>query len=200
MTTLQLHVHVVEACNIPRTDFLTPPDLYMTLQLSTSAAVQCTSVFEQSQSPIWNQQFHFTIHDPSYAVLVGTVKSRSLIGGDVSLAKLEIALNQLVPYNVADTWVNLEVLTGQGANPMVRLILQVAPDRHPAFQPLPEAAPPRPAAPRLPAAPPGATAGPPPRGYAAPGSSGPPPAPAAPPRTPAGESRGRNRSPRSGLH
>jgi hypothetical protein len=137
MSTFQLHVHVVEACNIPRTDFLTPSDLYMTLQLSTSAAIQMTSVAEQTQSPIWNQEFHFTVPEPSRSVLIAIVKNRSVLGDDTPLAKLDVPLSTLPPYGVIDSWRNMEVLNGQGSNPTVRLILQVAPDRHPAFRPHP---------------------------------------------------------------
>jgi hypothetical protein len=137
MCGFQLHVHVVEACNIPRTDFLTPSDLYMTLQVSTSAAVQITAVADQTQSPIWNQEFHFMVPDPSRSVLTAIIKKRSILGEDTPVAGLTIPLCGLPPYGVVDSWHNMKVVNGQGSNPTVRLILQVAPDRHPAFQPHP---------------------------------------------------------------
>jgi len=139
---LQLHVHVVEAANLPRADFLGQSDLYMTLQLSNVAARQSTSVIRETQSPIWNQEFHFALPDQAGAVLTATVRNRGVLGNDAELAELQLPLSQIILYHVTDAWYNMRTLGGQGAHPAVRIILQIAPDAHPAFHPMPGIGPP----------------------------------------------------------
>jgi hypothetical protein len=140
---LQLHVHVVEAADIPRTDFLGQPDVYMTLQLSNAAAQQSTDVIPDTQNPIWNQMFHFALPDPSCTVLFAVIKSRSVFGADTPLAQLGIPLAQFAPYHVADRWWHMQPLARQGTSPTVRIVLQIAPGTHPAFEPAPPPAQPQ---------------------------------------------------------
>jgi hypothetical protein len=139
MSNLQLHVHVVEACNIPRTDFLTASDLYMTLQVSTSAAIQSTQIIEKTQSPIWNQQFHFAIsgnyQNNSYLTCI--VKNHSGQGFDNEVVRAAIPLTDLPPFEISDNWYILESRIGDRNDrteiPQVRIVRQIAPAGHPAF-------------------------------------------------------------------
>jgi hypothetical protein len=108
----------------------------MTFQLSTSSAIQSTAVINQTQSPIWNEKFHFAVVDPARAVLIGTVKSHGIIGDDAPLAKIEFPIRQLVPYQVTETWYDMQPLSGQGSHPTVHIVLQAAPPGHPAFVPM----------------------------------------------------------------
>jgi Ca2+-dependent lipid-binding protein len=131
---LQLHVHAVEAADIPRSDFLGLPDLYMTLQLSTATARQSTDVIHETQNPIWNQQFHFALPDPSRAVLTAVVKNKAVLGDDTPLATLSIPLGHIAPYHVTDGRYPMQTLSGATSRPTIRIILQIAPTIQPAFQ------------------------------------------------------------------
>jgi hypothetical protein len=141
MTNLQLHVHVVEACNIPRTDFLSPSDLYMTLHLSTTSAFQATQVIERTQRPIWNQQFHFAIPTgrAADASLTCIVKNHSGLGFDPEVVRAVIPLGDLALFQISDMWFFQESGTPGAPLPAqpgrVRLVLQIAPAGHPAFMP-----------------------------------------------------------------
>jgi hypothetical protein len=107
----------------------------MTLQLSNAAARQSTGVIHDTQNPIWNQLFHFALPDPSRTVLFAVIKSRTVLGADTPLAQLGIPLTQFAPYQVVDRWWHMQPLARQGARPSVRIVLQIAPGTHPAFQP-----------------------------------------------------------------
>jgi hypothetical protein len=137
MVSLQLHVIAVEACNIPKTGFLTASDLYMTLQVSTACATQTTSVAEATQSPIWNEQFHFSVGDQSNLVLTVVVKSRSMVAEDRAVARLDVGLCDLPLYQRLDKWYDMQTIGEYRGEPSVRLIFQIAPPAHPAFQPKP---------------------------------------------------------------
>jgi hypothetical protein len=108
----------------------------MTFQLSTSSSIQSTAVIDQTQSPIWNEKFHFAVVDPARAVLIGTVKNRGIIGGDTPLAKIELPICHLIPYQVTEMWYHMQLLSGQRSHPTVHIVLQAAPPGHPAFVPM----------------------------------------------------------------
>ena len=133
---MQLHVHIVEASNITKVDFLNASDLYMTIQLSTSSAIQKTNVILNTQSPIWNQIFHFGITDQGNTVMRAIVKNRIPYSDeDPSIAILHIPLGELALFEIRDRWYELQSLVDSNNGGSVHIILQIAPAAHPAFQP-----------------------------------------------------------------
>ncbi|KAH0790670.1 C2 domain containing protein [Histomonas meleagridis] len=133
---MQLHVHVVEASNITKVDFLNASDLYMTIQLSTSSAIQQTNVILNTQSPIWNQIFHFGIIDQGNTVMRAIVKNRVPYSDeDRPIAILHIPLGDLALFEIRDKWYDLQPLVDSNNGGSVHIILQIAPAAHPAFQP-----------------------------------------------------------------
>ena len=137
MQAMVLHVCAVEARNIPRMEFLAGSDPYMTLQVSTGSAMQRTRVIEDTRSPIWNQEFHFSIQDSTNSFLIAVIKNRSAIGDDPPIAQVKIPLAGMTMFEVTDRWYDLESLgENRCAGAMVRIVLQVAPPGHPSFQPL----------------------------------------------------------------
>jgi hypothetical protein len=131
----------VEACNIPRTDFLSPSDLYLTLHLSTTSAVQSTQVIEKTQSPIWDQHFHFAIPSgrQTDACLTCIVKNYSGLGFDPEVVRTVVPLSDLVLFAISDRWFVLEPGISDGTvarqPPKVRIVRQIAPAGHTAFMP-----------------------------------------------------------------
>lgn len=132
----QLHVHILEAINLPRTEFLSCSDLYMVLQISNSSAIQQTNVIEGTQNPIWNQDFHFTLMNQDQAVLRAIVKNKTINNSDPPVSKFEIPLNDIEPYKVIDKWYELESLVEGQSGGKCKIIIQIAPAGHPAFLPL----------------------------------------------------------------
>ncbi|OHT08051.1 Circumsporozoite protein precursor [Tritrichomonas foetus] len=131
----QLHVHVVQAVDIPKTEFLSYSDLYMVLRISTSSGVQQTRVWENTQSPLWNQDFHFSLNDKANTVLHATVKNKTISNDDLAVAKIDIQLDSFEPYSVVDHWFDLQSLVEGQDGGKCRLLIQIAPAGHPAFQP-----------------------------------------------------------------
>ena len=58
---MELHVNAVEASELPNKEFLGHPDTYLALQVTGTSSFQKTCVIENSQNPIWNQEFHFQL-------------------------------------------------------------------------------------------------------------------------------------------
>ena len=132
----QLHVHVVQAVDIPKTEFLSFSDLYMILMVSTSSSIQSTNVIESTQSPIWNQEFHFSVVNQENAVLNCIVKSKIASDNDIPVSKIDIPIYQLKQYEIIDKWYDLQPLVEANSGGKCRFIIQMAPTGHPAFQPL----------------------------------------------------------------
>ncbi|KAK8893606.1 hypothetical protein M9Y10_022030 [Tritrichomonas musculus] len=132
----QLHVHILEAVDLPRTEFLSFSDLYMVLQISTSSAIQQTNVIEGTQNPIWNQDFHFSLMNQNQAVLCAIVKNKTINNSDPPVSKIEIPLSDIEPYQVIDRWYDLESLVEGQNGGKCKIIIQIAPAGHPAFLPL----------------------------------------------------------------
>jgi hypothetical protein len=63
-----------------------------------------------TQNPIWNQQFHFALPDPSRAVLIAVVRNTAILGDDAALAMLNVPLGQIAPYHVTDGWYRMQTV------------------------------------------------------------------------------------------
>ena len=133
---MELHVNAVEASELPKTEFLTASDTYLSLQLTGTSAIQKTTVIESTQNPIWNQEFHFALHDPQSQKIVGSIQARNIISEDYTLGTFEVPLNNLKIGEIVDKWFKIQVSPGFKPGSTVRIIVQIAPIGHPAFQPL----------------------------------------------------------------
>lgn len=132
---MQLHVRAVEASNVPKTDFLAGSDLFMRLSITTGSATQATRIIEDTQNPIWNQEFHFALTNQSISTLLCVIANYIDNNTQKPVAHLDIPLNTLQIYDITDNWYDMQQIDGRhGCS--VRIILQIAPAGHPAFQPV----------------------------------------------------------------
>ena len=132
---MQLHVNAVEASELPKVEFLAASDPFLTLQVSGMASIQSTSVIENTQNPIWNQEFHFQLMNSNPEKLSGVVKSRNIVSEDIVLGTFEISLSNLKIGEISDKWYKIISAPDLKTGASIRIILQIAPSGHPAFQP-----------------------------------------------------------------
>ena len=131
---MELHVNAVEASELPNKEFLGHPDTYLALQVTGTSSFQKTCVIENSQNPIWNQEFHFQLKNFEQQKLICSVQAKS-VSEDTCLGTIEIPLNQFKIGEIVDKWYKLVISPGLKAESTVRIVIQVAPIGHPAFQP-----------------------------------------------------------------
>ena len=134
---MQLHINAVEASELPKTEFLSAPDTFLSLQLTGQSSIQKTTVIENTLNPIWNQEFHFQVADLKNQILVGIIEARNVVAENVRLGSFEIPLNSLRIGEITDRWYKILSAPGLKQGSTIRIVLQVAPSGHPAFQPYP---------------------------------------------------------------
>ena len=131
---MELHVNAVEASELPNREFLGQSDTYLALQVTGMSSIQRTNVIENSQNPIWNQEFHFQLREYAQQKLICSVQAKS-VSEDACLGTIQIPLNQFNIGEISDKWYKLVPSPGLKGGSTVRIVIQIAPIGHPAFQP-----------------------------------------------------------------
>ena len=124
---MMLHVRVVEACDLPKMDVFGKVDPFCVLSTNSSSQVQKTNVVMKNFTPVWNQEFHFEVKDPSSDTLYVVLKDKDKGNNDDSISKLQILLNTLVLNNVTDKWYDLAPLNDIPKGGRIRLVLHLSP-------------------------------------------------------------------------
>ncbi|KAH0787749.1 C2 domain containing protein [Histomonas meleagridis] len=161
---MQLHVRVLEALDIAKMD-ISKSDPYCVISVTSSNDTRKTRVIENSLKPVWNEDFHFNIPNPSNAALKILMRDKDLIKDD-DMASLEVQLCSLPPGQVIDQWYNMIPAHHVKKGGRIHLILHLSPTGAPAFQNVPMGQPGYPPQQGYAAPPPGYA--PPPQGYAPP--------------------------------
>ncbi|KAH0786328.1 XYPPX repeat family protein [Histomonas meleagridis] len=172
---MQLHVRVIEALDIAKMD-ISKSDPYCVISVSSSNDTRRTRVIENSLKPMWNEEFHFNIPNPSNSALKILMRDKDICKDD-DMAHLEVQLCSLPVGQVVDQWYNMIPAHRVKKGGRLHLILHLAPNGCPPFQNAPMQGPP----PGYGAPPPGYGAPPPGYGAPPPGYGAPPPGYGAPP-------------------
>ena len=131
---MELHVNAIKASKLPNKEFLGHLDTYLALQVTGESSFQKTCVIENSQNPIWNQEFHFQLKNYEQQKLICSVQAKS-VSEDICLGTIEIPLIQFKIGEIVDKCYKLVISPDLKAESTVRIVIQVAPIGHPAFHP-----------------------------------------------------------------
>ncbi|OHT04983.1 XYPPX repeat family protein [Tritrichomonas foetus] len=128
---MQLHVRVVEALEIAKMD-LNKSDPYCIVSVPQANSSQRTKVKDNSLTPRWNEEFHFTLPNPASATLHVEMKDKDLVKDD-KMASLDVQLCSIPVGMVVDNWYNMTPASGVKKGGRLHLVIHIAPQGAPAF-------------------------------------------------------------------
>ena len=101
---MQLNVLVVQATDIPRLGFMTAADPYVVVTVPSAGQSHMTRVVTNTLTPVWNEQFQFTLMDTRNCSLLVQIKNGDTIFDNNDIARIEISLSQIPPGRAIDHW------------------------------------------------------------------------------------------------
>ena len=104
---MRLHVRIVEAEDLPKMDVFGSVDPYCQLQVTTVKKVERTKTIRNNKHPIWNEEFHFPIHDLSTDTLYLLLKDYDKVSNDDPISKIQIPIYTLPKSTVIDKWITM---------------------------------------------------------------------------------------------
>jgi hypothetical protein len=129
---MQLNVRVVEARGLAKMDTFGKSDPYAILRLVGSQATFKTAVIKNTLTPVWNEQFHFSLYNPSRQALFILLKDEDLTI-DEEMATLEVQLASLIIGDVIDQWYEFRPVKGVKIGGQIHLVLHIGLPRGPEF-------------------------------------------------------------------
>ena len=130
---MQLHLRVIEAQDIAKMDAY-KSDPYCVISLSSSNDTRRTGVIRNTLNPRWNEEFHFNVPNPSMSALKILMRDKDLVKDD-DMANLDIQLCSLPVGQVVDQWYNMIPVRRVKKGGRIHLLLHLAPNGVPPFQP-----------------------------------------------------------------
>jgi Ca2+-dependent lipid-binding protein len=125
MTKFELHLRCVAARGLPNADVIGKSDPFCVISLSCSRQLWRTQVVNNSANPVWNEDFHLQIADPSKDILQITVKDNDDTSDDDALSRFRIDLQTVPIGELQDKWVDLDTLVAKQAGGQFHYLLQI---------------------------------------------------------------------------
>jgi hypothetical protein len=129
---MQLNVRVVEARGLAKMDTFGKSDPYTILRIVDAPSSFKTSVIKNSLTPVWNEQFKFSVYNPGIQVLSLLVRDEDL-AADEDMATLDLQLASLPLGAVVDQWYELRPVKGVKVGGQIHLILHIGLPSSPPF-------------------------------------------------------------------
>lgn len=126
----QLHVRVIEADDIPKMD-ANATDAYCILTVGSTKFN--TKVIDNEMHPVWNEEFHFPVPDPSTGSLHIIMKDKDIFKDD-DISTLEKPFSALQIDQVVDEWYNMVPCKKVKKGGKLHLVLHMAPEGATPFQ------------------------------------------------------------------
>lgn len=130
---MQLNIRVVEARDMPKEDIIGRCDPFV--ELHVGSTILKTRVCKQTYNPIWNETFTIPLPSPYTTIFLRFVDYDSFTPND-PFATLQLNSGSFPIGQVIDNWYYLMPLKHHKRTGQVHLIIQVAPQGHPPFQPM----------------------------------------------------------------
>ncbi|XP_049637494.1 cytosolic phospholipase A2 beta [Suncus etruscus] len=94
--TCLLTVRILQAYDLPSKDLVTPSDCYVTLWLPTACSQKLqTRTVRNSRNPVWNQSFHFRIHNQLRNIIQLKIFDQDLVTSDDHLLSVQFDVGTL---------------------------------------------------------------------------------------------------------
>ena len=123
---MQLHIKVVEGKDFPKTDVFGKCDPFCVLQVNSHGATYKTKVEKKTFTPYWTEEFHIPIQNPTTDVLNISVFDEDKGSTNDLVSKLDLAMRDIVPATVKDSWYPLTPAEGMPKGGQIRLCTHLA--------------------------------------------------------------------------
>lgn len=122
---MQLHVRVIEAEGLPKMDVFGSVDPYCQLQVNTVQKVERTKTIKNCKHPVWNEEFHFPVHDISTDTLYLLLKDYDRVSNDDPISKAKIPIYTLKMSQVVDEWITMIPVKNVKKGGKLRVVLHL---------------------------------------------------------------------------
>lgn len=124
---VRLHLKVVEAYQLGELDTENHIYPYCLIQVSNSSDIKRTKVAERTTSPVWNQEFYFTVKNPDTDSLKVFIKDFTKLRTHSVMSTLALRLNEFPQRELYDQWFNLTRVKGVHRGGMIHLMITIEP-------------------------------------------------------------------------
>ena len=129
----QLHIRVIEAKDCPKFDNCNASDPYVIIRVNGTE--QKTKVISNNNNPIWNQEFHFDIQNPSNGVIEMKMKDSDgpCQGKDDDMCTLNLSFCSYPVGQVIDNWYDMTACKKKKGAAKIHLTINIVPAGTPPF-------------------------------------------------------------------
>ncbi|KAK9865697.1 hypothetical protein WJX84_002675 [Apatococcus fuscideae] len=101
-----LYLHIVEAENVPRMDWLSPSDPYIQLWLQPKHKRR-TETHSNNPHPMFDEDFELLVHEPDYQAVTFVLFDANTISKDEEIGRMTLPIKDLQSGETKDLWLEL---------------------------------------------------------------------------------------------
>lgn len=121
---MELHIRIIEATDLAKMDIVGLSDPYVKIKIHGTNQKDQTTIIKDSVNPVWNQDFHFSAHNPNKQVLVLKMMDKDVTFDD-EMATLQIPLAALNAGKVKDQWFEMIPCGRASKGGKIHLLIQL---------------------------------------------------------------------------
>ena len=123
--SFKLHVRLIEARGLPKMDVMSKTDPYCVLYSTQSPKKQRSRTKSNTHTPVWNEDFHFTISNPSHDQLFIELFDEDVFFDD-PFARFSLSVSTLQLGKIVDMWYDLLPVKRVKKAGQIHLLLHLA--------------------------------------------------------------------------
>ena len=123
--TMELHIKVVEAADVPKMDTAGKSDPFVQLSLSTTSQKWKTKSKNNTSTPVWNEQFTLPITTKLDDILTVELYDKDDVSKSDIISKVVIQVNKIPQGKVNDSWYTMHPEKGVKTGGKLRLVVHL---------------------------------------------------------------------------
>lgn len=131
---MELHIRAVEATEVPKMDAIGKSDPYLKFNLSTSSQEWKTKHKNNTDKPVWNEEFHLPITSSMNDQLTISLYDKDDISKDDLISTMSFNVRNFQVGKIVDQWYTFQPAKGVKNPGKVRLVFHLDKSGKPAFK------------------------------------------------------------------
>lgn len=120
-----LHIRAVEACEVPKMDVIGKSDPYLIFKVSTSSQTWKTKHKNNTDKPVWNEEFHIPITSNMSDELRVELFDKDDVSKDDIISTMNFKVKNFQVGKITDQWYNFTPAKGVKVGGKVRLVFHL---------------------------------------------------------------------------
>lgn len=130
-----IHIRVVEAQGLPKMDVIGSVDPYCAVSISSLPHPKQTKVIKKNKNPVWNEEFHFPVHDITDTIQFVLI-DHDTVSNDDPISKISIPVKTFTKSTVVDKWYDMVPFKRVKKGGKLRLVIHYGESNEKPFNPL----------------------------------------------------------------